>query len=63
MCTQETCEYGRQCDGCLYFVGEKKRGNTKTGIDTSDRKAYNREWMRRYRAKKLRAEMEAAGVL
>jgi hypothetical protein len=41
---------------------ENRKGNTCTGLNTSDMRAYKREWMRRKRAEQRRRDMEAAGV-
>jgi transposase-like protein len=64
MCNQLPCEYEYKCRDCAYNVQQKSgtRAHRKTGLDTSDMKAYKREWMRRKRAADLQAAMEAAGV-
>ena len=62
MCNQVKCEYGHECQDCVYNIGKAKRKYTKTGLDTADIKAYKREWSRIDRAKKLQRDMVAAGV-
>lgn len=53
------CPYGKQCTDCLHNVVGR---NIKTGLNTSDLKAYKREYMRRRREKELMDEMKRAGV-
>ena len=62
MCNQAKCDYGRQCRDCAYNTSRGDRKYRRTGLDTSDMKAYKREYMRKRRAEQLRREMEAAGV-
>lgn len=62
MCSQIKCDYGHQCQDCAHYIKSKRPQNSKTGLDTSDMRAYKREWMRRKRAAQRQLEMEAAGV-
>lgn len=62
MCNQTKCDYGHQCRDCAYYIAEITR-HTRTGLDTSDMRAYKREYMRRRRAEQLLRDMEAAGVV
>lgn len=58
------CPYNHQCQDCLHYELDRNgRKHQKTGISTSDMKAYKREYNRRQRARQLELEMECAGVL
>lgn len=46
-CGIDACPYDNQCADCSHRPARKNR---PTGLDTSDMKAYKREWMRRWRA-------------
>lgn len=56
------CPYEKDCTDCLYSA----RRNRKTGLDTSDMRAYKREYererRRRVAQKTLLEEMRHAGV-
>lgn len=51
------CDYGHQCDGCLFNPEEDReiRSKAKNGSIT-DMRLYKREKMREYRARNLREE-------